>query len=153
VPHARLKPLGSLLLRTREATYWNNAPVVYTRRCTLGNSRSQDLCLVHMEATTPTLAARLYVSLAVRREYSSPGHSSSTSTSPCIATTRHPAARALCRPRRAPRLLVPGRRLYVNLAVRREYSSLGRSGYTSTTPHAAATSSSGRMTTSTTYLD
>jgi hypothetical protein len=60
----------------------------------------------------------------------------STSTSPCTATTRHPAAR-----------------LYVNLAVRREYSSLGRNGSTSTTPYTAATSSSGRTTTSTTYLD
>jgi hypothetical protein len=55
---------------------------------------------------------------------------------------------------RALRLLVTRPHgLYVNLAVRREYSSLGRNGYTSTTPHAAATSSSGRTTTSTTYLD
>jgi hypothetical protein len=30
---------------------------------------------------------RLYVSLAVRREYSSPGHSGSTSTSPCAVAT------------------------------------------------------------------
>jgi hypothetical protein len=43
--------------------------------------------------------------------------------------------------------------LYVNLVVRREYSSPGRSGSTSTTPYAAVTSSSGRTTTSTTYLD
>jgi hypothetical protein len=52
------------------------------------------------------------------------------------------------------RLLVTRLRgLYVNLAVRREYSSPGRSGSTSTTPYAAATSSSGRTTTSTTHLD
>jgi hypothetical protein len=56
--------------------------------------------------------------------------------------------------RSAPRLLVTRpHRLYVNLAVRREYSSLGRSGSTSTTPYAATTSSFGRTTTSTTHLD
>jgi hypothetical protein len=65
-----------------------------------------------------------------------------------------PVARALRQPRRAPRVLVSRpQRLYVNLAVRREYSSIGRSGSTSTTPYATATSSSGRTTTSTTYLD
>jgi hypothetical protein len=49
-----------------------------------------------------------------------------------------PAARALRRPRRALRLLVIWPHgLYINLAVRREYSSLGRSGSTSTTPYAA----------------
>jgi hypothetical protein len=79
---------------------------------------------------------RLYVSLAVRREYSSPGHIGSTSTSPCDATTR-----------------LRLHALHVNLAVRREYSSLGCSSSTSTTPYAAATSSSGRTTTSTTHLD
>jgi hypothetical protein len=40
--------------------------------------------------------------------------------------------------------------LYVNLVVRREYSSPDHSGSTSTTPYAAATSSSGCTTTSTT---
>jgi hypothetical protein len=54
----------------------------------------------------------------------------------------------------APRLLVTRPHgLYVNLAVRRGYSSLGRSGSTSTTPYAATTSFSGRTTTSTTHLD
>jgi hypothetical protein len=63
---------------------------------------------------------RLYVSLAVRREYSSPGHNDSTSTSPCVATTRHPAAQALRQPRRAPRVLVSRpRRLYIDYTVRR----------------------------------
>jgi hypothetical protein len=60
----------------------------------------------------------------------------STSTLPCAATTR----------------LQP-HRLYVSLTVCREYSSLGRSGSTSTTPYAAATSSSGCTTTSTTHLN
>jgi hypothetical protein len=51
----------------------------------------------------------------------------------------------------APRLLVTRPHgLYVNLAVRRGYSSLRRSGSTSTTPYAATTSFSGRTTTSTT---
>jgi hypothetical protein len=78
----------------------------------------------------------LYVNFAVRRDYSSP------------------AACALPQQCRAPRLLViRPHGLYVNLAVHREYSFPGRSGSTSTTPYAAATSSSGRTTTSTTYLD
>jgi hypothetical protein len=52
---------------------------------------------------------------------------------------------------RALRLLVTRPHgLYVNLAVRRGYSSLGRSGSTSTTPYAATMSFSGRTTTSTT---
>jgi hypothetical protein len=85
---------------------------------------------------------------------SSPGSTSSTSAPPCAATTRDPAARVLPQHCRAPRLLVTRpHRLYVNLAVRREYSSSCRSGSTSTTPYAATTSSSGRTTTSTTYLD
>jgi hypothetical protein len=100
----------------------------------------------------------LYLNLAVRRDYSSPGHTCSTSTTSCAATTRlrphvlylslavrldysSPAARALRRPCRAPRLLVSDRTrststspcvattrlwphaLYVDLAVRRDYSS------------------------------
>jgi hypothetical protein len=114
---------------------------------------------------------RLYVSLTVHRECSSPGYSGSTSTTPCITTTRlrlhalyvniavrrdysSPATRALRQPHCAPRLLVTWpHRLYVNLAVCRGYSSLDRSGSTSTTLYAAATSSSGRTTNSTTHLD
>jgi hypothetical protein len=62
----------------------------------------------------------LYVNLIVRRGYSSPGHSGSTSTSPCIATTRHPAAQALHQPPRAPRVLISRpQRLYIDYAVRR----------------------------------
>jgi hypothetical protein len=71
-------------------------------------------------------------------------------TASCAASTHHPAARALPQPCRAPRLLVTRvHGLYINLFVRREYSSPGRSGSTSTKPYAAATSSSGRTTTST----
>jgi hypothetical protein len=44
----------------------------------------------------------------------------STSTSSCIATTRHPAALALRQPRRAPRVLVSRpQRLYIDYVVRR----------------------------------
>jgi hypothetical protein len=49
---------------------------------------------------------RLCINYTVRHDYSSP------------------AARALCQPRRAPRVLVSQpQRLYINLAVRRDYSS------------------------------
>jgi hypothetical protein len=69
-------------------------------------------------------------------------------------TTRFTATPALLRSRCALRLLLTRPHgLCVNLAVRRGYSSLGRSGSTSTTPYAATTSSSGCTTTSTTYLD
>jgi hypothetical protein len=87
-------------------------------------------------ATTRLRPHVLYVDLAVRRDYSSL------------------AARALRRPRRALRLLVTRPHgLYVNLVVHREYSFPDRSGSTSTTPYAAATSSSGRTTTSTSRLN
>jgi hypothetical protein len=66
-------------------------------------------------------------------------------------TTCFTAIPALLRSRCAPRLLVTRpHRLYVNLAVRREYSSSCRSGSTSTMPYAAMTSFSGRTTTLTT---
>jgi hypothetical protein len=56
----------------------------------------------------------------VLRDYSSPGRTGSTSTLPCAATTRHPAARALRQPCRAPRVLVSRpQRLYIDYAVRR----------------------------------
>jgi hypothetical protein len=91
-----------------------------------------------------------YLNTAVRRDYSSPGRTGSTSALPCAASTRLPATTALHQLRRASRLLVTRtHRLYVNLAVRREYSSPGRSDSTSTTPYTATTSSSGRTTTST----
>jgi hypothetical protein len=44
----------------------------------------------------------LYVNLAVRRDYSSPGRTGSMSTSSCTASTRLPAAAALHRLRRMP---------------------------------------------------
>jgi hypothetical protein len=118
-----------------------------------------------MYASTATLPPYAAALLWLRR-------TGSTAISPCTATTHHPVARAQRQPRRAPRLhrilvaqalpqhcralrLIVTRthRLYVNLAMRREYSSPGRSDSTSTIPYAAATSSFGRMTTSTTHLD
>jgi hypothetical protein len=61
------------------------------------------------------------------------GSSSATSIVSCAATTRHSAARALHQPCSAPRLLVTRlHTLYVNLAVRRDYSSPGRTRSTST---------------------
>jgi hypothetical protein len=56
----------------------------------------------------------------VRREYSSPGRTGSTSTLSCAATTRHPSAWALRQPRRASRVLVSRpQRLYIDYIVRR----------------------------------
>jgi hypothetical protein len=105
-----------------------------TRKATKKISRP--IFLVHMEHYTrrnySSFGHGLYFNFAVRRDYSSP------------------AARALPQHCRAPRLLVTRpHRLYVNLTVRREYSFSCRSGSTSTTPYAIATSSSRRTTTST----
>jgi hypothetical protein len=90
----------------------------------------KDLCYIHTQDiheynyTAPRLLVTrphgFYVNLAVRRDYSSPGRTGSTSTLPCAATTRHPAARALRQPCRAPRVLVSRpQRLYIDYAVRR----------------------------------
>jgi hypothetical protein len=88
----------------------------------------------------------LYVNLAVRRDYSSPGRMGSTSTLPCAATTRlrphalyvdlvvrreysSPAARALRQPRRAPRVLVitlPAAAIYLDFAARPSSSDIIR---------------------------
>jgi hypothetical protein len=114
----------------------------------------QDLCsmnklCVHGKGYIVSQLHRLHTTASCA-SYSSPGGTGSTSTLSCAATTRHPAARALRQPCHAPRLLVTRvHGLYVNLIVRREYSSPDRSGSTSTTPYATATSSSGRTTTST----
>jgi hypothetical protein len=51
----------------------------------------------------------LHLNIAVRRNYSSPGRTGSTSTSLCVASTRLPVAAALHQLRRAPRILVSGR--------------------------------------------
>jgi hypothetical protein len=102
--------------------------------------------------TRPTASISGFINTSTTT--SSPGSTGSTSALSCAATTRDPAAQALPQHCRAPRLLVTRpHRLYVNLAVRREYSSPSRSSSTSTTSYAAATSSSGRTTTSTTRLD
>jgi hypothetical protein len=56
----------------------------------------------------------------VRRDYSSPGCTGSTSTLLCAATTRHPGAWALRQPCHAPRVLVSLlQRLYIDYTVRR----------------------------------
>jgi hypothetical protein len=76
---------------------------------------------------------RLYVNLAVRREYSPPGCRGSTSTTPCAATTHLPVARGLHQLRRAQRLLISrSHGFYINYVVRRDYSSPGCTGSTST---------------------
>jgi hypothetical protein len=62
------------------------------------------------------------------------GHLGSTSTTSCAAITCLTVASALHQLRRAPRLLVSrSHRLYINYIVRRDYSSPGRTGSTSTT--------------------
>jgi hypothetical protein len=55
-----------------------------------------------------------------RHDYSFHSNTGSTSVTLCAATTRHPAARALLQPCRAPRVLVSRpQRLYIDYAVRR----------------------------------
>jgi hypothetical protein len=99
---------------------------------------------VHIKSYTSRLQGSLLG--AHNKTYASTTASSSGLTGPTptllfAATTRHPVARALRQPSRAPRLLVTRpHRLYVNLVVHRKYSSPGRSGSTSTTPYAATTS-------------
>jgi hypothetical protein len=61
-----------------------------------------------------------YINFVVRRDYSSLGRTGSTSTLPCAATTRHPAARALRQPCHASRVLISRpQQLYIDYAVRR----------------------------------
>jgi hypothetical protein len=71
----------------------------------------------------------------MHHNYSSCGCTDSTLPTSCATTTRHPAARALHQPCRAPRLLVTrSHELYLNPTISRGYSSLDCSGSTSTTP-------------------
>jgi hypothetical protein len=94
-----------------------------TQKSNATSSSTASTTRVQLHRTPRLLVTRLHglhVNLAVHRDYSSPGHSGSTSTSPCTATTRHPAAQALRQPRRAPRVLVSQpQRLYIDYAVRR----------------------------------
>jgi hypothetical protein len=105
----------------------------------------------------------LYINYAVCRDYSSPGRTGSTSTTPCATTTHLPVARVLHQLRPEPRLLVvqiappllrlcraSGRAISMldfssvgrtgsrhvpgHFVVRCDYPSRGRNGYTSTTP-------------------
>jgi hypothetical protein len=115
-----------------QAPYTSTTSPILTALALLQPCRAPRLlvsCCTRSTSTSPCAATTrfwlhaLYVNLAVRRDYSSP------------------AARALRRPRRAPRLLVSGRTrststspcaattrlrrhaLYIDLAVRRDYSS------------------------------
>jgi hypothetical protein len=85
------------------------------RRCTrvrLRCRRTHQLCfdyivpalhqLRHALRLLVTRPHRLYVNLAVRHDYSSPGRTGSTSASPCAASTRLLATAALHRLRRTP---------------------------------------------------
>jgi hypothetical protein len=78
-------------------------PCAATTRHSATGSTSTLSCAV----TTRLRLHALYLSTAMRRDYSSPGHTGSTSTSPCVASTHLPAAAALHRLRRTP----PRRRL------------------------------------------
>jgi hypothetical protein len=120
--------------------------VTRTRRCT---KRLQCPSLqAHGRCTRVLL--RPHQAATTRKMYTSTitstlGNVNSSSTTPCAA----PRHRLVAAPTHCRLLVARPHGLYVNLVVRREYSSLGRSGSTSTTPYAAATSSSGRTTTST----
>jgi hypothetical protein len=77
---------------------------------------SGPICLVHTEDVhAPRLLVsqqhQLYFGHAVRCDYSSADRTGSTSTSPCAASTRLPAAAALYRLRRTPRHRLLGVRL------------------------------------------
>jgi hypothetical protein len=96
-----------------------NAPAKFTRKLHQQDSRS--LFGSHKQRTRVLLHRHLAASTRVRLH-------------------RLPVAQALRQPCRAPRLLVTRPHgLYVNLAVRRDYSSPGRTGSTSTLPCAAST--------------
>jgi hypothetical protein len=113
-------------------------------------AKFEDLCYSHMvmyqEISRPSLAAHARCTRDLVHRH--------LAASTRVRLHRLPVAQALPQHRRAPRLLViRPHGFYLNTAVHREYSSSCRSGSTSTTPYAAATSSSGHTTTSTTYLD
>jgi hypothetical protein len=73
---------------------------------TLPPTAAAQLQPYHVQRLLVTRQHRLYVSLAVRREYSPPGCSGSTSTTSYAATTHLPVARVLHQLCRAPRLLI-----------------------------------------------
>jgi hypothetical protein len=112
--HQRLGNIGYVASRGQGAT--STPPCAATTRDPAARVLPQHCRAPRLLVSWPH---RLYVSLAVRREYSSPGHNGSTSTSPCIPTTRHPAAQALRQPCRAPRVLVSRpQQLYIDYVVR-----------------------------------
>jgi hypothetical protein len=116
--------LGSLLLRTREATYWNLMLLL----CTHGDAHqeTQDHKII-ARCTRNRTRLQLFQLLGAPR-HSSPGCIVSTSTTPYVATTRS-------RPHR----------FYINYAVHRDYSSSGCTGSTSTTPCARSAHLSARL--------
>jgi hypothetical protein len=80
----------------------------------------------------------LYVNLAMRRDYLSPGCTGSTSPTPCTATTHLPVVPALYQQCRAPRLLI-SRSHWLDYVVRRKYTSPGCSNSTSAMSYVAST--------------
>jgi hypothetical protein len=74
-------------------------------------------------ATTRSRPHGLYVNLAVYCDYSSPGRTRSTSTLPCTVTTRHSATSSTSTSPCAATTRLRPHVLYLNLAVRRDYSS------------------------------
>jgi hypothetical protein len=107
-----------LVTHAREDQHW-----LFSLRAHKMHQQAAASCLMHTEDVhAPRLLVtrphELYLNLAVRREYSSPCCSGSTSTLPCATTTRHSAARALRQPCRAPRVLVSRPQwLYIDYAV------------------------------------
>jgi hypothetical protein len=91
---------------------------------------SRPLLGPHRRCTRVWLRCRwphqLYINFVVRRDYSSPGRTGSTSTTPCAATTRLPVAQALPQPCHAPsRRSISRRSVALALAVRLVTASRG----------------------------
>jgi hypothetical protein len=122
----KLNKVGPLI-PVKQKQHLNVLPLcwMHTRERT---RKLQEYCLVHTAAyasTTSTTRVQRRVPQRHRvwSSYASAllrlHRTSSTSTSPCIATTRRPAAQALRQPRRAPRVLISqAQRLYIDYVVR-----------------------------------
>jgi hypothetical protein len=113
--------------------------LLYTQRLP---TRLNDLCYINKQAVHEYVHFNYSstIASALNNIDLSSGRTSSTSTSSCTVTTHHPTALVLPQPCCAPRVPVSrSQRFYIDYAVRREYSSLGRTGSTSATPCAAST--------------
>jgi hypothetical protein len=103
----RIKFYGILLCaHAKLLQVWLKIQICYTHT-QRHTKRLPDLCLEHTEGVhvPRVLVSRpqwLYINFTVHPDYLSPGRTGSTSTSPCTASTRLPAAAALHRLRRAP---------------------------------------------------